>query len=174
MRAALYGGRRDALGIAAAQERLRRRPSREKLLAAQMRLIRQIQRLCNSAVCRHKALSEHFGQAYDKPNCGACDVCLGEVEGLDDATVTAQKILSCVARTGERFGVGHVVEVLQGANTEKIRRFGHDKLSVYGLLKEMGKKELQSMVYQLVDRGLVSRSRRGLCPCLRSTTNRGP
>jgi ATP-dependent DNA helicase RecQ len=51
-----------------------------------------------------------------------------------------------------------VVEVLQGANTDKIRKFAHDKLSVYGLLKEMGKKELQSMVYQLVDRGLVNRS----------------
>jgi ATP-dependent DNA helicase RecQ len=133
-------------------------PEPEKLLAAQMRLIKQIQHLCNSGVCRHKSLSEHFGQSYDEPNCGACDVCLGEVEGLEDATITAQKILSCIARTGERFGVGHVVEVLQGANTDKIRRLGHDKLSVYGLLKEMGKKELQSMVYQLVDRGLVNRS----------------
>ncbi|HEY2146870.1 MAG TPA: RecQ family ATP-dependent DNA helicase, partial [Pirellulales bacterium] len=129
-----------------------------EVLAAQLRLIKQIQQLANSPVCRHRTLSEHFGQAYEKPNCGACDVCLGEVEGLEDATVTAQKILSCVARTGERFGVGHIVEVLQGANTDKVRKFGHERLSVYGLLKEMPKKELQSMVYQLVDQGLVSRS----------------
>ena len=134
------------------------RRSRTDVLAAQLRLLRQIQNLCNSGVCRHKTLSEHFGQAYEQPNCGACDVCLGEVEGLEDATVTAQKILSCVARTGERFGVGHIVEVLQGANTDKVRKFGHDKLSTYGLLKEMSKKQLQSLVYQLVDRGLVARS----------------
>jgi ATP-dependent DNA helicase RecQ len=129
-----------------------------ELLAAQIRLIKQIQQLCNAPVCRHRALSEHFGQAYEQSNCGACDVCLGEVEGLEDATVTAQKILSCVARTGERFGVGHVVEVLQGANTDKIRSFRHDQLRVYGLLKEMPKKSLQSMVYQLVDQGLVTRT----------------
>ena len=133
-------------------------PEPTDVLAAQLRLLRQVQNLCNSGVCRHKTLSEHFGQAYERPNCGACDVCLGEVEGLEDATVTAQKILSCVARTGERFGVGHIVEVLQGANTDKVRKFGHDKLSTYGLLKEMSKKQLQSLVYQLVDRGLVARS----------------
>ncbi|HEV3416493.1 MAG TPA: RQC domain-containing protein, partial [Pirellulales bacterium] len=133
-------------------------PEPAKIIAAQMRLVKQIQRLCNSPACRHKMLSEHFGQAYDNPNCGACDVCLGEVEGLEDATVTAQKILSCIARTGERFGVGHIVDVLEGADTERIRSFGHDKQSTYGLLKEMPKKQLQSMVYQLVDHGLVARS----------------
>ncbi len=137
-----------------------------ELAAAQMRLIKQIAQLCTAPVCRHKQLSEHFGQDYDKPSCGACDVCLGEVEGLENATVTAQKILSCVARTGERFGVGHVVEVLQGANTDKIRRLAHDKLSVYGLLGEMPKKELQSYVYQLVDQGLIDRSE-GEMPILR-------
>ncbi|HKD36313.1 MAG TPA: DNA helicase RecQ [Pirellulales bacterium] len=129
-----------------------------EVLAAQLRLIKQIQQICSSPICRHRALSEHFGQAYEKPNCGACDFCLGEIEGFENATITAQKILSCVARTGERFGVGHVVEVLQGANTDKVRSFRHDQLSVYGLLKEMPKKALQSMVYQLVDQGLVTRT----------------
>jgi ATP-dependent DNA helicase RecQ len=130
----------------------------EALIAAQKRLIKQIQSLCNSPVCRHKALSEYFGQSYEPTNCGACDFCLNEVEGLEDGTVTAQKILSCVARTGERFGVKHIVDVLQGANTEQIRKFRHEQLSTYGLLKEMPRKQLQSMVYQLVDLGLVSRS----------------
>ena len=68
-----------------------------------------------------------------KPNCEACDVCLNEVEGLADATVTAQKILSCVARAGERFGAEHIVDVLLGANTERVRRWRHEKLSTYGL-----------------------------------------
>ena len=127
-------------------------------IAAQMQLVRQIQRLCSSAECRHKALSEYFGQAYERPSCGACDVCLREVEGLEDGTVTAQKILSCIYRTGQRFGAGHVVEVLLGSDTESIRRFGHQELSTYGLMKDTPKKELQSYVYQLVDQGLVARS----------------
>jgi ATP-dependent DNA helicase RecQ len=130
----------------------------EALVAAQMRLVKQIQRLCGSTECRHKALTEYFGQTYERANCGACDVCLGEVEGLEDSTVLAQKILSCIYRTGQRFGVGHVVDVLMGADTEQIRRLGHHELSTYGLLKEMAKKELQSFAYQLVDQGLVDRT----------------
>ena len=133
-------------------------PNPEVLIAAQKRLIKQIQSLCNSPICRHKALSEYFGQSYESTNCGACDFCLNEVEGLEDGTVTAQKILSCVARTGERFGIKHIVDVLQGANTEQIRKFKHEQLSTYGLLKEMPRKPLQNMVYQLVDQGLLSRT----------------
>ncbi len=130
----------------------------QQLVAAQLRLIRQMQGFCGSTECRHRALTEYFGQAYEEPNCGACDVCLGEIEGLEESTVTAQKILSCVYRTGQSFGVGHVVDVLQGAETEMIRRRGHEKLSTYGLLKEIGKKPLQGLVYQLVDQGLVDRA----------------
>ncbi|HEX3999236.1 MAG TPA: DNA helicase RecQ [Pirellulales bacterium] len=133
-------------------------PNPEALVAAQKRLIKQIQSLCNSPVCRHKVLSEYFGQPYDQPNCGACDFCLNEVEGLEDGTVTAQKILSCVARTGERFGVKHIVDVLQGAKTDQIRKFQHDQLSTYGLLRDLPKKQLQAFVFQLVDQGLVGRS----------------
>jgi ATP-dependent DNA helicase RecQ len=128
------------------------------VIEAGMQLVRQMQRICNSPICRHKTLSEYFGQAYENPNCGACDVCLGEVEGLDDATVIAQKVLSCVARTGERFGINHIVDVLQGADTDKIRQLNHQKLSTYGLLKETPKKHLQAIVFQLVDQGLLERS----------------
>ena len=78
---------------------------------------------CAGVHCRHRKLSEYFGQAYSKPNCEACDVCLSEVEGLADATVAAQKILSCVARAGERFGIAAIVDVLLGANTERVRRW---------------------------------------------------
>jgi ATP-dependent DNA helicase RecQ len=90
---------------------------------------------CTAVVCRHRALSAYFGQAYDPTNCGACDVCLDEVEGLEDGTVAAQKILSCVARAGERFGAEHIVDVLLGANTERVRRWRHEQLSTYGLMK---------------------------------------
>ena len=90
-------------------------------IAASRQLLEHMQPLCGAAHCRHRKLSEYFGQAYAKPNCDACDVCLGDVEGLADATVVAQKILSCVARVGERFGVDHIVDVLVGANTERVR-----------------------------------------------------
>ena len=128
-----------------------------ELLGAQRTLLQKLQRYCTTATCRHKTLSEYFGQPYEPANCRACDICLSEVE-VTDGTVTAQKILSCVARTDQRFGVGHVVDVLLGADTEMIRRCGHNKLSTYGLLKEMAKKQLQAFVYQLVDHELLERT----------------
>ncbi len=127
----------------------------------QLELLNRMQRFATATTCRHQLLSEYFGQAYtkaDSEGCGACDVCLGEVEGVEDSTVTAQKILSCVARVQQRFGVGHVVEVLVGAQTQRIGDFRHDRLSTYGLLRDMPRKAIQSYVYQLLDQGLLSRS----------------
>jgi ATP-dependent DNA helicase RecQ len=129
-----------------------------ELVAAQEALLWRMQGYCTSARCRHAALSEYFGQPYEREDCGACDVCLHEVEGLEDATVVAQKILSCVARTGQRFGVGHVVDVLTGADSERVRSLGHDALSTYGLLKGTPKAEVTSLVYQLVDAGVLERT----------------
>jgi ATP-dependent DNA helicase RecQ len=129
-----------------------------EVAAAGKQHLRQMQQYANVAVCRHKLLSEHFGQPYAQADCGACDVCLGEVEGVAEATVIAQKILSCVARVAERFGVGHVSDVLLGADTEAIRRCRHQQLSTYGLLQQHDKKEVQSWIYQLLDQGLLSRT----------------
>ena len=126
--------------------------------AVQKDLLRQMQRYCRGQRCRHRALSEYFGQAYDQPGCDACDVCLGEVEGLIDATVDAQKILSCVARVGQRFGIGHVVDVLVGAQTERVRSLGHDRLSPTGLMRDVPRKHLITMVYELIDQELLDRT----------------
>ena len=117
-----------------------------------------MQRYCRALRCRHRALSEYFGQEYRQPNCGACDVCLGEVEGLVDATVESRKILSCVARVGQRFGIGHVVDVLAGADTERVRGLGHDQLSTAGILRDVPRKHLTTMVYELIDQGLLERT----------------
>jgi ATP-dependent DNA helicase RecQ len=117
-----------------------------------------MQRLCNSPICRHRALVEYFGQEYDRENCAACDVCLADVEYMEGSTVAAQKILSCVARVNESYGVGHLVDVLVGSNTDAVRRANHDGLSTYGLLKDMPKKQVQSLIYQLVDQGLLDRT----------------
>ena len=127
-------------------------------VAAQVELLRKMQRYCRALRCRHRALSEYFGQEYRQPNCGACDVCLGEVEGLIDATEETQKILSCVARVGQRFGIGHVVDVLAGADTERVRGLGHDQLSTAGILRDVPRKHLTTMVYELIDQGLLDRT----------------
>ncbi|HUU82701.1 MAG TPA: DNA helicase RecQ [Phycisphaerae bacterium] len=130
----------------------------EEVVEAALQLCNQMRRFCTGPTCRHRALSEHFGQAYERTDCQACDVCLDEVEGVIDGTVSAQKILSCVARVEERFGVEHVVDVLSGADTERVRNWSHDQLSTFGLLKDVPRKTVQNMVYQLVDQGLLDRS----------------
>ncbi len=121
-------------------------------------LLEEMRRFATVVRCRHAALSSYFGETYEPANCGACDFCLGEVEGVADSTVLAQKVLSCVARVEQRFGVEHVVDVLSGASSERIHRWDHSKLSTYGLLKEMPRKTLTNLVYQLVDAGLLERT----------------
>jgi ATP-dependent DNA helicase RecQ len=126
-------------------------------LEAARGLLRHMQRLASGLACRHKALSEYFGQPYERPACGACDVCLGEVEGASDATLTAQKILSAVARA-EGFGVTHIVDILVGAETERVRMRRHDQLSTYGLLRDLQRAGVTAMVHQLIDQRLLERS----------------
>jgi ATP-dependent DNA helicase RecQ len=122
------------------------------------RLLEEMRRFATVVRCRHAALAEYFGQPYGGPSCGACDVCLGEVEGVVDATVLARKILSCVARTEQRFGVEHVADVLVGAEADRVRRWGHDKLSTYGLLRDVPRKSVVGTIYQLIDAGVLARS----------------
>ena len=127
------------------------------IIKAMFAMLRQMQAYATSMGCRHAALVEHFGQELGKDNCNACDTCLGEVGDVEDCTVLAQKILSCVARLEERFGVGQIVDVLQGANTERIRQFKHDQLSTYGLLADMNKDDIRKRVHDLLDQGLLVR-----------------
>jgi ATP-dependent DNA helicase RecQ len=121
-------------------------------------LLEEMRRFATVVRCRHAALSGYFGEIYKATNCGACDFCLGEVEGVADSTVLAQKVLSCVARVEQRFGVEHVVDVLSGASSERVRRWDHAKLSTYGLLKDLPRKTLTNLVYQLIDAGLLERT----------------
>ncbi len=130
----------------------------ERLLASTVEHLHAMRRYAQAARCRHATLSEYFGQPYEQASCEACDVCLGETESLPDSTVTAQKIISCVARAGERFGVRHVCEVLRGAKTEGITRHGHDRLSTYGLLPMFDQRAAENLVHQLLDQELLTRS----------------
>jgi len=126
---------------------------------------------CQGATCRHRSLVEYFGQAYGLANCGACDICAGEVAAEGDAVVLAQKILSCVVRLGERFGADYVAEVLRGADTARIKAMRHDRLSTYGLLRDHRKAEIRSWIDQLEGQGCLAREE-GEYPTL-SVTERG-
>ena len=120
-----------------------------------VRHLEDIDRYARGAVCRHKALVQYFGQPFENENCGACDLCLGDNELVAEPVVLAQKILSCVARVQERFGINHVISVLRGENTERVRSLGHDKLTTYGLLQEHGKVEIREWIYQLIGQAVL-------------------
>jgi ATP-dependent DNA helicase RecQ len=127
-----------------------------EFVAGALQHLDHMDRYCRGAVCRHRALVEHFGQAYEPETCGgACDICLGDTEPVPDALIVAQKILSCVARVKEGFGIAHVSSVLRGENTENVRKRGHDKLSTYGLLREHGKPAVRDFIYQLIGQGVL-------------------
>jgi ATP-dependent DNA helicase RecQ len=130
----------------------------DEVVVAARGLLEHMRRLCAGVHCRHRKLSEYFGQEYTKPDCEACDVCLNEVETMADATTTAQKILSCVARAGEGFGAEHIVDVLLGAKTERVKRWSHEELTTYGLMKGTDRKALTNILYQLLDDGLLDRT----------------
>jgi ATP-dependent DNA helicase RecQ len=109
--------------------------------------------LAESLTCRRRVLLGYFGEEL-ADECGNCDICLSPPETFD-ASVEAQKVLSCVYRVGERFGIKHVVDVLRGADTDRIRKLGHDRLSTYGIGPEMGDDEWASITRQLIHRGLL-------------------
>ncbi|MBL9076782.1 MAG: DNA helicase RecQ [Planctomycetes bacterium] len=127
-------------------------------LAAQLALLQQMQRFAGRARCRHRSISEYFGQAYDETDCGACDVCLDELETVADGHVLAQKILSAVVRTGQRFGGNHVIDVLRGSKNDKVVARGHDRLPTFGVCRDEPAGRLGNYIDQLVDDGLLVRS----------------
>ncbi|MGL6076086.1 MAG: RecQ family ATP-dependent DNA helicase [Fimbriiglobus sp.] len=115
-----------------------------------MRHLNAMESYSRTNQCRHRALVEHFGQKLAGENCGACDICLGDVSIVPDSTKTAQKILSCVARVKESFGIGHVVSVLRGEMTDGIRQRNHHELSTFGLLAGVNKAAVRDWIVQLV------------------------
>ena len=106
-----------------------------------------------AGTCRRQILLAHFGETLPEP-CGNCDVCL-EPGRLADVTDPARKALSAVYRTGERFGAGHVVDVLLGAQTERIRVLGHESLTVYGVGKELDRAQWRTLFRQLTSLGFL-------------------
>jgi ATP-dependent DNA helicase RecQ len=103
--------------------------------------------------CRRRVLLGYFGERLEK-DCGNCDVCLNPPERYD-ATIDAQKALSCVFRTGQRFGIGHVVDVLRGARSERILELGHDRLSTYGIGADRSAEAWTALLRQLIHHGYL-------------------
>ncbi|CTP86581.1 ATP-dependent DNA helicase RecQ [Xanthomonas translucens pv. poae] len=117
------------------------------------RKLDQLLGYCESMQCRRQVLLAGFGETYPQP-CGNCDNCLTPAAAWD-ATVAVQKALSCVYRSGQRFGVGHLIDILRGSDGEKIKQFGHDRLSTYGIGKDLDARAWRGVFRQLVATGLL-------------------
>jgi ATP-dependent DNA helicase RecQ len=129
---------------------------RERQIAG--RQLAQMVSFAEGGGCRREALLRYFGEAWPDGACGACDNCLAPRETFD-GTLTAQKLLSCVFRTREKsgfgFGLGHVVDVLTGARTERIQKWGHEQISAYGIGTEMTRPQWQALGRELIRTGYL-------------------
>jgi ATP-dependent DNA helicase RecQ len=108
---------------------------------------------CELTECRRRALLAYFGDEYPQP-CGNCDTCLQPPQTWD-ATEAAQKLLSCIYRSGQRFGAAHVVDILLGKATDKVQQHGHEQLSTFGIGKTLHEQQWRSLIRQLLIRGFL-------------------
>lgn len=134
---------------------------------AQMVQLDEIATFCRLPVCRHRRIVEYFGQVYSSEKCGACDVCLGEIDIIKDSKVISQKILSCVHRMGERFGTNAIVDVLVGSNSGEIQRRGHESLSTFGILKGHKRAVVRDWIEQLTMAKILQVTRDSNYPVLK-------
>jgi ATP-dependent DNA helicase RecQ len=109
---------------------------------------------CEITSCRRSSLLNYFGEQSPKP-CGNCDNCLKPVETWE-GTVEAQKALSCIYRTGQRFGVNYLIDVLRGKLTDRIKQLGHDRVSTFGIGQALSEMQWRSIYRQLMARGLIT------------------
>lgn len=126
----------------------------EQFKRVQQRKMEAMLGFCETTRCRRQVLLAYFGEELSRP-CSYCDTCVGKVETWDGTTV-ARKALSCVYRTGQRFGAAYLTDVLLGKDDERIRRFGHDQVSTFGIGTELSEGEWKSVFRQLVAAGLLS------------------
>lgn len=119
----------------------------------------QMIEFCGLQTCRRKYLLAYFGEDRPEDDCAGCDVCLTPREEFD-ATLIAQKILSAVVRTGERFGIGHVSQVLRGARTKRVRELRHHTLSVYGIVDDLSDADIRELAGLLQAKGLLRKNSR--------------
>ncbi|WP_456379082.1 DNA helicase RecQ [Thiolapillus sp.] len=114
---------------------------------------------CELSSCRRQALLAYFGDHMDSP-CGNCDICLDPPK-TRDGTEAAQKALSCVHHTGQRFGVNYLIDVLLGKDNQRIQQFGHSKISTFGIGRELNQKQWRGLFRQLLSQGYLALDREG-------------
>jgi len=109
-----------------------------------------------SSLCRRVPLLAYFGEEYPASGCGMCDRCLTATQEAQDVTIPAQKFLSCVKRTGERFGMAHIIDVLLGSQNQKVLRYNHHTVSTYGIGKDLPRETWQILGQRLVEQKLLA------------------
>ena len=117
--------------------------------------LNQMLALAETEACRRLPLLQYFGETDVSIQCGKCDNCVSTDKEKSDLTVPAQKFLSCVHRTGQRFGAGHIVDVLRGSNNEKVLQNQHNLLSTYDIGNEFSKKQWMGLSRQMIQKGLL-------------------
>lgn len=110
-----------------------------------------------SKICRRALLLQYFAETFTQKNCASCDNCLSPQETFD-ATILSQKILSCVYRAQQRFGVSHIVNILVGSKAINILRYKHHLLSTYGIINDYERSEVKSFIYELIQQGYLGQS----------------
>jgi ATP-dependent DNA helicase RecQ len=113
---------------------------------------------CTGVTCRHRAIVKYFGQDLDRSNCAACDVCLGDLDYMEESLATAQKILSCIVRLDQGFGGDYTASVLIGSHEQRILANCHEKLSTYGILSDYTKRVVRDWIEQLVAQGCIRKT----------------
>ena len=121
------------------------------------RKLDQMGEYCELATCRRAHLLSYFGEDAIRKKCDGCDVCLSPREEFD-ATIISQKIMSAIIRTGEKFGISYIIDLLCGAKNQKIFERDHHKLSVFGIVTDFSKEDLRLITSQLVSRNLIVKS----------------
>lgn len=135
--------------------------------SAAMENLNRMAGLASHNVCRRRQLLGYFGEQYPAENCGACDICTGNIERID-ITRDAQIVMSAIFRTEERFGAGHIVDVISGADTKRIRALGHHAIKTYGAGKDKDKEHWRLIVDELLAQEII-RQESGKYPVLKLT-----
>ncbi len=112
-------------------------------------------RFAETDVCRRIPLLDYFGETYPQQTCEMCDNCLRKEKGLTDITIPAQKFLSCVRKTGEIFGPAHIIDVLRGSSSQKVKKFRHQELSTYDIGNDLSKNQWFHLSRQFIQKGLL-------------------
>ncbi len=129
--------------------------------------LKQTVRYASHNVCRRRQILEYFGEDYGTENCGACDICVGKVEKID-VTIDAQILMSAMSRTGQRFGIRHIIDIVVGADTKRIRELNHDRIKTYGAGRDKDKNHWRFLIDELLAQDVI-RQDGGQYPVLKLT-----